>query len=78
MNFIFSLDSGDVTPPVRLPDGYYIFKIREKNKGGMMDFKEARDNIRGYLIRKKGEDLFKSWLTKVRQSTKIQYLISME
>ncbi len=78
VNFIFSLDSGDVTPPIRLHDGYYLFKIREKSEGGMMDFKDARENIKSFLIRKKGEDLFQSWLRKVRQSTKIQYVISME
>jgi len=78
VNFIFSLEGGDVTPPIRLRDGYYLFKIREKSEGGLMDFKDARENIKSYLIRKKGEDLFQSWLLKVRQSTKIQYVISME
>jgi len=78
VNFIFSLDSGDVTPPIRLQDGYYLFKIREKSEGGMMEFSEARENIKSYLVRKKGEDIFQSWLLKVRQSTKIQNIISME
>ncbi len=78
VNFIFSLDSGDVTLPIRLQDGYYLFKIRDKSEGGVMDFKEARENIKSYLIRKKGEDLFQSWILKVRQTTKIQYEISME
>lgn len=78
VNFIFSLKGGDVTPPIRLQDGYYIFKVREKNEGGIMTLDEARESIKSYLVRKKGEDLFQSWLTKVRQSTNIQYVISME
>jgi len=78
VSFIFSLDRGDITTPIRLQDGYYIFKIRDKDEKKLLTLEEARENIKSYLLRMKGDDLFQSWLLKKRDLTKIHFVLSME
>jgi foldase protein PrsA len=78
VNLIFSLDSGDVTSPIRLQDGYYIFKINEKKEMNMLSFDEAYESIRSYLFKLKGEETFREWLLKERGAIKIQIVMDME
>jgi parvulin-like peptidyl-prolyl isomerase len=75
---IFSSSANDVIPPIRLADGYYIFKVLSKREKKKLSYEESYNNIQSYLIRKKGQDFFDSWLKSVREATKIQILISME
>ncbi len=78
VNLIFSLDSGDVTSPIRLQDGYYIFKINDKKERSLLSFDEAYENIKSYILKMKGEETFKAWLLKERGATKIQIVMDME
>jgi len=78
INMIFSLEKGDIVPPLRFQDGYYILKIEDKTEQSVMDFEEARENIRGFLLRQRGEEEFKFWISEARAATKILYMIAME
>jgi peptidyl-prolyl cis-trans isomerase SurA len=78
VNLVFALDPGDVTSPIRLPDGYYIFKINERKERSMLSFDDAYENIRSYLFKLKGEETFREWLLKERGATKILIVMDME
>jgi len=78
VNFIFSLDKNEITSPIRLADGYYIFKIEEKREKRILDFKDAYENIKRYLIKKKGEEIFRKWIIEKKNMTSIQIMIEME
>ncbi len=77
VNLIFSLDKGDVTPPIRFKDGYHIFKIEDKTERKLLTLEEAYENIKSYIFKLKGDDLFKSWILEKREATKIQFMIEM-
>jgi parvulin-like peptidyl-prolyl isomerase len=78
VNLIFSLEKGDVAPPMRVKDGYMILKVEEKNPEKMLSYEEARENIRGYLFKQKGDEQFVAWIKEKRQMTRIEYMTGME
>ena len=75
---IFALSAGDVVPPIRLPDGYYIFKINEKRDEKILSLEEARESIKSYIIKEKGVKIFNEWLKNKKESTIITYMIELE
>ncbi|RKY00811.1 MAG: hypothetical protein DRP55_05210 [Spirochaetes bacterium] len=75
---VFSLDKGDIVPPIRLPEGYYIFKIEDKRDRRVLSLEEAHDQIKSYLLKKKGAEIFDKWIAEKKKSSYIQYLIEME
>jgi len=78
VNLIFSMDKGEVIPPIRLPEGYYIFKVNNKRENRTLSFEEAYENIKRYLIKKKGEELYRKWIINKRNTTNTQIMIEME
>ena len=74
---IFSLDSGDITPPIRLKDGYRIFRIEEKIEEKVLTLDDAYESIRSFLLKLKGDELFKTWIIELKEATNIQYMIEM-
>jgi peptidyl-prolyl cis-trans isomerase SurA len=75
---IFSLESGDVTVPMMIGDGYYIYKIEKKKDEKLLTYEEAYESITSYLMKQKGEELFREWLTEKRQLVSIHYVIELE
>lgn len=78
VELIFSLEAGEIVPPVRLEDGYYIFKVEEKIEEKQLSFEEAYENIKSYLLKQKGDKLFNAWLVEKKEKTKIHYMIELE
>lgn len=78
IDVLFSLGPGEVAPPVRLADGYYLFKVLSSQESSVLELEKARDRIRSYLLRSKGQELYRSWLQEARASTSIQIVVSME
>jgi peptidyl-prolyl cis-trans isomerase SurA len=77
-NAIFSLDEGDIAPPMRFNDGYYIFKVDEKNEQKLLSYEEAYENIKSYLLRLKGQELLKDKLLSMRQAINVKIMIETE
>jgi peptidyl-prolyl cis-trans isomerase SurA len=78
VRYLFSSRQGDIIPPVRLQDGYYIFKVLSRRGETKLSYEEAYNNVQSYLIRRKGQNFLQSWLESAKESTKIEILISME
>jgi len=75
---IFSFDKGDIVSPIRLPEGYYIFRIKNKRNRKILSFEEAHDQIKSYLLKKKGMEIFDKWIAEKKRNSYIQYMIEME
>ncbi len=78
VSLIFSLDSGDVTPPIRMQDGYYIFRINDIVESKQLTYEESQERIQSFLLRMKGEERLKKWLEDERAATRIQIVMEME
>jgi parvulin-like peptidyl-prolyl isomerase len=77
-NLIFSLDTGDVAAPMMIMDGYYIYKIDNKQREKILSYEEAYESINSYLMKEKGEKIFREWLIEKRKIVSIHYMIEME
>jgi peptidyl-prolyl cis-trans isomerase C len=62
---IFGAKAGDVTEPVRQPNGYYLFRIEES---GPLPFDKVRDNVANDLKNSR----FQEWLNSVQKSVDIK------
>jgi peptidyl-prolyl cis-trans isomerase SurA len=78
VNLLFSLDPGEVAPPIRMKDGYYIFRINEKTESKQLNFEESRERIKSFLLKKKGDERLREWLEDERAATRIQIVMNME
>ncbi|MCK4803577.1 MAG: SurA N-terminal domain-containing protein [Spirochaetes bacterium] len=78
VDLIFSLQKGDVATPIMIRDGYYIFKIDDRKEEKLLSFEEAYENIKSYLLKEEGEEIFEEWLFKRRQIITVHYMIPME
>jgi peptidyl-prolyl cis-trans isomerase SurA len=75
---IFSMESGGVAPPIRFGEGYYIFRADELIPEETLSYEDAREYIRSYVLRRKGDDQFVAWLSARKKSTNIQYMVGLE
>lgn len=78
VNIIFSLSSGDVTPPIRMQDGYYIFRINDIAQAKQLTYEESQERIQSYLLKLKGEERLKNWLIEKRAAMRIEIVMEME
>jgi len=78
VDIIFSLDEGDVAPPIRFKDGYYLMRIDEKIEDTYLSLEESYDSISDYLMRLKGKELLDDLLVSMRKTVKVKIMIDME
>lgn len=62
---VFALKVGDVSPPIKVSNGYRIFDMQDRKPGINLSFEEARDRIVAILkdqaFKKAEQDLFKKY-----------------
>jgi parvulin-like peptidyl-prolyl isomerase len=75
---IFSLSSGQVSPPLWSSDIYSVVRVDERSDEKVLTFEQARENIKSFLLRMKGEELFRDWLVARRNASRVHYMIDME
>jgi peptidyl-prolyl cis-trans isomerase SurA len=78
VDLLFSLSAGEIAPPIRFREGYYIFKVLKKTEQKQVSFEQAYEKVKSYYLKVRGEKVFNSWLLGARQSAKIQYVLEME
>jgi len=78
VDLLFSLSAGEIAPPIRFREGYYIFKVLKKTEHKQVSFEQAYEKVKSYYLKVRGEKVFNSWLLGARQSAKIQYVLEME
>jgi peptidyl-prolyl cis-trans isomerase SurA len=75
---LFSLDEGDVAPPIRFRDGYYLMRVDEKIEDTYLSLEESYDSIRNYLMRLKGKELLDDLLVSMRKTVNVKIMMDME
>jgi parvulin-like peptidyl-prolyl isomerase len=75
---LFSLNPGEVSSPIRMQDGYYIFKVNAKTESTQLAYEESRERIKSYLLKMRGEERLRKWLEEERAATRIQIVVNME
>ncbi|MGQ9615673.1 MAG: SurA N-terminal domain-containing protein [Spirochaetota bacterium] len=78
VDLLFSLSAGEIAPPIRFREGYYIFKVLKKIEQKQVSFEQAYEKVKSYYLKIRGEKVFNSWLFGARQATNIQYVLDME
>lgn len=68
---IFGLKVGKHSPMVKSPYGYHVFKLVEKRGEGKLPFKEAANLIRIKLMQAKSEELYKEYLSQLKEKSHI-------
>lgn len=68
---IFELKVGKHSPMVKSPYGFHVFKLVEKKGEGKLPFKEAANLIRIKLMQAKSEELYKEYLSQLKEKSHI-------
>lgn len=69
---IFGLKVRQHSQVVKSPYGYHVFMLVEKRSGGKLPFSEAEDLIRIKLMQIKGEELYKKYLSQLKEKSHIK------
>ncbi len=59
---VFNLREGEISPIVRTPMGFHIFKVEKRQEGRLRPFDRARPEIEEIIISEKREHLRRKWL----------------
>ncbi|EKD42461.1 MAG: hypothetical protein ACD_73C00144G0002 [uncultured bacterium] len=70
----FKLGIGDLSPIVKSPYGYHIFKITDKKPAHTKTLEEASPDIYSILVKNKMTSAFDSWLDSVLKESQIQVI----
>lgn len=69
-NVVFDLQKGGVSPVVKSPYGFHIFKLEDRRRAGRLSLDGATAEIREKLFQEKQDVNYKRWLTELRKRTK--------
>lgn len=68
----FALKVGEVSPVIKSPYGYHIFKLLEKKPAGLIPIEEVREKIYTELYQEKMATAFGPWYDKIQAKAQIQ------
>lgn len=71
-NAVFACNVGDVTPPVQIKEGIYIFKVKEKLPESTPSLSQVKDKIYNFLFQKQLEERRAEWLKKLKEDAFIE------
>lgn len=68
-----SLSVGAVSRPIRVNGGYVIFKVIDKEKGGVIPFEKAKELIKKKIIKQKEKEVFRKWFSEVLKRYEVKF-----
>ncbi|MCP4231413.1 MAG: hypothetical protein GY771_14865 [bacterium] len=68
----FDTDEGQITPPVRSPNGYYVIKLLKKTRAGESDFLAQKDKYMDEISETKRRRLLGDWQTTLRMTAEVE------
>lgn len=66
-----ALDKKEISEPVKSQFGYHIIQLLEHKKGGVMSYKQVKDQIKSMIQNQKVQESMQTWLEKVKKASKI-------
>jgi parvulin-like peptidyl-prolyl isomerase len=70
----FRLEPGEVSEPTRGSDGYYVLQLRERVAGELAPFEEVRAQVQSELLRSRGDEALREYLSELRESGEVRIL----
>jgi peptidyl-prolyl cis-trans isomerase SurA len=64
---VWKLEQGGVTPPIRVANGFLIYKVEQHTKAGLETFDEAQNEIYDKLFMPRMAPAIRQYLTKLRE-----------
>lgn len=71
-NAVWTLEEGEISDPVEVDNGIYIFKVTEKYPAEVASLEEVKDNIKARLFQLKRRDRLQSWLGELKEKAYIE------
>ncbi|MDO8520194.1 MAG: peptidyl-prolyl cis-trans isomerase [Deltaproteobacteria bacterium] len=70
----FNLLPGEVSPVIKSPYGFHLFKLIEKNPKGSSSLAEARQEIASHLAQEKLRKEYDAWFEEIKAGSQIQVI----
>jgi peptidyl-prolyl cis-trans isomerase C len=67
----FSMEIGQISPIVKSPYGFHLFKLIDKKPAGILAFEEVAARIQAELLKKKMAQNYQNWLEEVKSTATI-------
>jgi parvulin-like peptidyl-prolyl isomerase len=71
-NVVFNLKQGEVSEPVGVEDGIYVFKVIGISPAKLQALAEVKDKIYGKLLDNQFQAKFKEWVDKLREKAYVE------
>jgi peptidyl-prolyl cis-trans isomerase D len=72
----FSMEAGQISPPVKTDEGYVIFQLKEKKSYDAADFAKQKDNLRQQLAQQKENGFVRAYRDMLRKKYQKQIWIN--
>ena len=69
---VFSMNIGDVSDPVEVTDGLYIFKLIDQLPAQTLPIEDVKDKISDSILKDKFKKEFASWIAKLKKDAYIE------
>ncbi len=70
----FALKAGEISPIIRSPYGFHIFKSIDTKPAGMLSLDEVTPRIYSILIKQTSEEVFDKWYEEAKKASQIQII----
>jgi foldase protein PrsA len=74
-NAINNIQDGNYGGPYKGQKGYYLIKVKEREREGIAKYEEVRDNIRNALLSQKRQAAVALWITQKKKASKIEVFL---
>jgi peptidyl-prolyl cis-trans isomerase C len=71
-DIVFDLPVGEISPVVRSPFGYHLFRVEEHRPPSVLGESEAKSRIRTELTKNKHKQRYDEWLEELRQKADVR------
>ena len=70
---VFNLREGDISPLMQTAQGYYIFKVEEKDVSATVPLSQARHKVEEAVYNSKADAKIKGWLEGLKKNAYIAF-----
>ncbi len=68
---LFTLKPGEISPVIKTPIGFYIFRVESIRPGRQATLEEVQTQVRDRLFQEKGSSRYKEWIAKLKEDAYI-------
>jgi parvulin-like peptidyl-prolyl isomerase len=72
MNVIFRLKKGTVSPIIKSPYGFHIFKCEDIKEAQSPKYEESKEEVAERFLDEKKDEFFGTWMKELREKAKIK------